>query len=149
MFKHILVPTDGSKLASESAQAAVRLAAALGARVTAFFAAPPPTPIIFKSLRPVGYATPREHEKMTQKAADSYLGAVEKAAAAAGVPCERLTVTNDYPADAIVAAAKKRRCDLIFMASHGRRGFHDSRLGSETQKVLSDSPIPVLVYRTR
>ena len=58
-------------------------------------------------------------------------------------------MTNDYPADAIVAAAKKRRCDLIFMASHGRRGFHDSRLGSETQKVLSDSPIPVLVYRTR
>ncbi|MGQ0655414.1 MAG: universal stress protein [Betaproteobacteria bacterium] len=147
MFKHVLIPTDGSKLATESAQAAVKLAAALGARVTAFFAAPPATPIIFKSMLPVGYATPREHEKMTRRAAESYLGAVEKAAAAAGVPCESVSVTSDYPAQAIVGAARKRRCDLIFMASRGRRGFRDSLLGSETQKVLSTGPVPVLVYR--
>ena len=63
------------------------------------------------------------------------------------MPCESVTVTSDYPAEAIVAAAKKRRCDLIFMASHGRRGFRDSLLGSETQKVLAEGPIPVLVYR--
>ena len=147
MFKHILIPTDGSKLAAESAQAAVKLAAELGARVTAFFAAPPATPIIFKAMLPVGYATPREHEKMTRKAAQSYLGAIEKAAAAAGVPCESVSLTDDYPAEAILTAARKRRCDLIFMASHGRRGFRDSLLGSETQKVLSESRIPVLVYR--
>jgi len=149
MFKHILIPTDGSKLASESAQAGVRLAAALGARVTAFFAAPPATPIIFKSMLPVGYATPREHEKMTRKAAESYLGTIAKAAAAAGVACETVSVTSDYPAEAIIAAAKKRRCDLIFMGSHGRRGFRDSLLGSETHKVLSEGPVPVLVYRRR
>lgn len=148
MFKHILLPTDGSKLANESAQAGVRLAKALGARVTAFFAAPPSTPIIFKSMLPVGYATPEEHEAMTRKAAAAYLGAVEKAARAAGVRCETMSVVSDFPADAIIAAAKKRRCDLVFMASHGSRGLRrSSLLGSETHKVLSESPFPVLVYR--
>jgi nucleotide-binding universal stress UspA family protein len=148
MYKHILVPTDGSKLSKEASLAAVQLARALGARITAFFAAPPVTPIMFKGLLPAGYATPEEHAENIKKAADNYLGAIEKAASAAGVPCERLMQTSDYPADAIVAAAKKRRCDLIFMASHGRRGVRrESLLGSETQKVLSQAPLPVLVYR--
>jgi len=102
MYKHILVPTDGSKLSREASLAAVQLAKALGARITAFFAAPPATPIMFKGLLPAGYASPEEHEKNIQKAADSYLGAVEKAAAAAGVPYERLSQTSDYPADAIM-----------------------------------------------
>ena len=148
MYKHILVPTDGSKLAKEASQAAIELARSLGARVTGFFAAPPATPIVFKGLLPAGYATPEEHEENIRKAAQSYLAAIEKAAKSAGVPCEVLTVTSDYPADAIIATAKKRRCDLIFMASHGRRGVRrESLLGSETQKVLSESPLPVLVYR--
>jgi len=148
MYKHILIPTDGSKLAKDAGQAAVQLARSLGARVTGFFAAPPATPIMFKGLLPGGYATPEEHEQNIRKAAQAYLGAIEKAAKAAGVPCEVMTVTSDYPADAIIAAAKKRRCDLIFMASHGRRGVRrESLLGSETQKVLSQSPLPVLVHR--
>ena len=148
MYKHILVPTDGSKLSTQAVEAAVRLAASLGAKVTGFFAAPPATPIMFKGLLPGGYATPEEHEQNIRKAAQIYLGAIEKAAKSAGVPCEVMTVTSDYPADAIVAAAKKRRCDLIFIASHGRRGLRrDSLLGSETQKVLSQAPLPVLVYR--
>ena len=148
MFKHILIPTDGSKLANQSAQAAVRLAKTLGARVTGFFAAPPATPIVFKGLLPVGYTAPEAHEQSIEKAAAAYLGAIEKAARAAGVPCETLSVTGDYPAEAIVAAAKKRRCDLIFMASHGRRGVRrESLLGSETQKVLAQAPMPVLVHR--
>jgi nucleotide-binding universal stress UspA family protein len=149
MFKHILIPTDGSALSLQSARAAVRLARELGAAVTAFFASPPATPIIYKAMLPVGYATPRAHEEMTRKAAQAYLGAIQKAAKSAGVPCEGLTATSDFPADAILAAAKKRRCDLIFMASHGRRGLRrESMLGSETQKVLALSPIPVLVYRS-
>ena len=148
MYKHILIPTDGSKLANASAQAGVKLAKALGARVTAFFAAPPATPIVFKGIVPVGYQAPEEHEDSIRKAADAYLGAVEKAAKAAGVVCARLSVTSDYPGEAIVAAAKKSRCDLIYMASHGRRGVRrESLLGSETQKVLSESPVPVLVHR--
>ena len=148
MYKHILVPTDGSKLSNQAVEAAVRLAARLGAKVTGFFAAPPATPIMFKGLLPAGYATPQEHAENIEKAAQNYLGAIAKAASAAGVPCESLTQTSDYPADAIIAAAKKRRCDLIFMASHGRRGLRrESLLGSETQKVLSQAPLPVLVYR--
>ena len=148
MYRHILIPTDGSKLSQRSAEAGVRLARALGARVTAFFAAPPATPIVYKAMLPVGYATPEEHGQMTRKAARACLGAVEKAARAAGVRCESLSVTSDFPAEAILAAAEKRRCDLIFMASHGRRGLRrSSLLGSETQKVLSASPLPVLVYR--
>ena len=148
MFKHILIPTDGSKLANESARAAVRLAASVGARVTGFFAAPPSTPIIFKAMLPVGYATPRKHEQMTLRAAKSYLEEIEKAARAAGVRCETAHVTSDFAADAISAEAKKRRCDLIFMASHGRHGLRrSSLLGSETQKVLSRAEVPVLVYR--
>jgi nucleotide-binding universal stress UspA family protein len=88
---------------------------------------------------PVGYQPPQAHE---------YLGAVEKAAQAAGVPYEAMSATSDYPAEAIIAAAKKRRCDLIFMASHGRRGvWRESPLGSETQKVLAQSAIAVLVHR--
>ena len=148
MYKHILIPTDGSKLAKDAGLAAVALARSLGARVTGFFAAPPATPIMFKGLLPAGYATPQEHEENIRRAAQTYLGAIEKAAKAAGVRCEVMTVTSDYPADAIIAAAKKRRCDLIFMASHGRRGVRrESLLGSETQKVLSQSPLPVLVHR--
>jgi nucleotide-binding universal stress UspA family protein len=148
MFKHILLPTDGSKLSSEAAEAGVRLAKALGARVTGLFAAPPATPIIYKAMLPVGYASPEEHQRMIEKAAGSYLGAIEKAARAAGVRCETVTVTSDFPADAILATAKKRRCDLVFMGSHGRRGLRrSSLLGSETQKVLSNGDLPVLVFR--
>ena len=147
MFKHILIPTDGSKLSTEAAEAGVKLAKALGARITVLFAAPPATPIIYKAMIPVGYATPDEHEKMTHKAAASYLGAVEKAARTARVPCETVALTSDFPADAILAAAKKRRCDLVFMASHARKGLRGLLLGSETQKVLANSKLPVLVYR--
>jgi nucleotide-binding universal stress UspA family protein len=148
MFKHILVPTDGSRLSLESARAAVQLARSLGARVTAFFAAPPATPIVYKALLPVGYAVPEEHKKRITKAARAYLAAVEKAAMAAGVSCRTAVATSDFPADAILAAARKGRCDLIFMASHGQRGLRrSSLLGSETQKVLARAPIPVLVYR--
>jgi nucleotide-binding universal stress UspA family protein len=96
---------------------------------------------------PVGYATPQEHRKMTEKAAASYLGVIEKAARAAGVRCEAVTVTSDFPADTILATAKKRGCDLVFMGSHGRRGLRGALLGSETQKVLAEGKLPVLVYR--
>ena len=147
MFKHLLLPTDGSKLSNDAAQAGVRLARALGARVTVLFAAPPATPILYKAVLPVGYATPREHAKMIERAAASYLGGVEKAARAAGVRCETVTLTSDFPADAILATAKKRGCDLVVMGSHGRRGLKGALLGSETQKVLSEGALPVLVYR--
>jgi len=147
MFTHILIPTDGSKLSREAAEAGVRLAAALGARVTAFFAAPPATPVVYRGILPAGLTTPEKHRRMIDKMARGYLGAVEAAARKAGVRCETVVLTSDFPADSILATAKKRRCDLVFMASRGRRGLRGALLGSETQKVLAEGKLPVLVYR--
>ena len=147
MYKHILIPTDGSPLSQRAAAAGVRLAKQLGARVTGLFAAPPATPVIYRAVLPVGYATPREHEQMIRKSVQHHLGAIEAAARAARVRCETLSITSDFPADAILTAAKQRGCDLIVMASHSRKGLRGVLLGSETQKVLVGSAIPVLVYR--
>lgn len=147
MYKHILIPTDGSELSRAAALQGVKLAKVLGAKVTAFFAAPPATPIIYDGLLPTGYTTTSEHAAIIEKAAAKYLGVVEKACAAAGVPCTSVHETNEFPAEAIMALAKKRKCDLIFMASHGRKGLSGVLLGSQTHKVLTHSKIPVLVYR--
>ena len=148
MYKHILLPTDGSALAREAIKAGVKLAKTVGARVTGFYAAPPATPIEYKGMLPVGYSDPSAREKMIERTAAQYLEAIEKAAQAAGVRCKVEHVTSDYPADAILEAAKRNRCDLIFLSSHGRRGLRTtSLLGSQTQKVLSVSRVPVLVHR--
>jgi nucleotide-binding universal stress UspA family protein len=148
MFKHILIPTDGSRVSTEAAKAGVRLARRLGARVTGFFAAPPATPIVYRDALPVGYTTPEHHEKMIRRAAQAHLTVIERAAKAAGVRCECVTVTSDFPAEAILEAATRRGCDLIFMASHSRRGLKGLLLGSQTHKVLAGSTVPVLVYRS-
>lgn len=147
MYKHILIPTDGSPLSRSAAIAGIKLAKALGARVTAVYAAPPATPLVYKDLLPVGYVTPGQHAAAIRKAAANYLGVVEKAAKAAGVPCKLIHTTSDFPADVILATAAKEKCDLIFIASHGRRGLARALLGSQTQKVLSQAKIPVLISR--
>lgn len=147
MYKHILIPTDGSPLARSAIQAGVKLAKKIGAKVTGFYAAPPATPLEYKGLLPVGYDEPVDRARAIEKAAQRYLEVVEKAAKAAGVRCKVEHVTNDYPADAIIAAAKRNKCDLIFMATHGRGGLRRSMLGSQTQKVLAQSSVPVLVHR--
>lgn len=147
MYKNILVPTDGSPLARAAAARAVKLAKLAGARITAFFAAPAPTPMLYKGLLPVGYGTTTEHEEVAAKAAAQALGYIERLAAKEGVRCKSVHVTDDYPASAILSVAAKEKCDLIYMASHGHRGFRNSMLGSQTTKVLADSPIPVLVHR--
>ena len=105
MFKHILIPTDGSKLSQKAAAQGVALAKAVGAKVTAFFAAPPATPIVYRDNLPVGYATPAEHEQMIEETAAKYLGFVERAARKAGVACEPVHVTSDYPDEAILKIA--------------------------------------------
>jgi nucleotide-binding universal stress UspA family protein len=147
MYKNILIPTDGSPFSRKAIVNGVKLAKEVGAKVTGFFAAPAATPVVYKGFMPVGYMTPEEHAAVIEKSAASYLGAIEKAARAAGVRCKCIHVTDEFPADAILAVAKKERCDLIFMASHGRRGISAVLLGSETQKVLTHSKIPVLVDR--
>ena len=147
MFKHLLIPTDGSALSREAGLAGVKLAAKLGARVTALFAAPAATPIVYRDALPVGYQIPAEHEKAIEKASKAYLAVIEEAAHTAGVRCQSVRLTSDFPAEAILDTARKRGCDLIFMASHSRRGLRGLLLGSQTQKVLAAAKVPVLVYR--
>jgi nucleotide-binding universal stress UspA family protein len=147
MFKHILIPTDGSKLSQKAAVRAVALAKPLGAKVTAFFAAPPATPIIYRNSLPVGYTTPTEHETMIEKTAAKYLGFVERAAKEAGVACESIHVTSDYPADEILKIAQRKKCDVIVMGTHGQGGLRGVFVGSVTQKVLNQAKVPVLVFR--
>ena len=147
MYKHILIPTDGSGLSRRAALAGVKLARALGARVTGLFAAPAATPLVYRDFLPVGYGTPQQNAALIQRAARRHLEVLTRAAQAAGVRCETVSLIDDFPADAILSQARKRRCDLIFMASHGRRGLRGVLLGSETQKVLAGSTLPVLVYR--
>jgi nucleotide-binding universal stress UspA family protein len=147
VFKHILIPTDGSEPSEKAIRAGVELAAATGARVTGFFAAPAPTPLVYRDHLPVGYLSPDEHEALIRKVSEKYLAVVEQAATNAGVRVDCASVTNDFPAEAILEAAEAHGCDLIFMAPHGHRGLVGLLLGSETQKVLAHSKIPVLVYR--
>jgi nucleotide-binding universal stress UspA family protein len=145
MFKHILLPTDGSPLSEAAIRNGIQLAKAVDARVTGFCVIP--------KLRYFNYDLELAPEFKKQAAAavraevNKNLLAVEKAAKEAGVPCETARETNDQPYEAIVEAARKKGCDLIIMASHGRRGVQGLLLGSETQKVLTHSKIPVLVYR--
>lgn len=147
MYKNILVPTDGSALSRSAIAAAVKLAKSIGAKVTAVYAAPPATPLVYKNLLPVGYGTSTEHAAAIRKSAELYLGVVEKAANAAKVPCKLIHTTSDFPADVILATAAKEKCDLIFIASHGRHGLTRALLGSQTQKVIAGSKIPVFVHR--
>ena len=147
MFKNILIPTDGSPLSQKAVVQGVALAKSVGAKVTAFFAAPPATPIVYRDHLPVGYATPGEHEEMIKKTAAKYLGFVERAAKKAGISCESVHVTSDYPEEGILKVAQKKKCDLIVIATHGQGGLRGMFIGSVTQKVLNQAKIPVMVFR--
>lgn len=147
MFKNVLVPTDGSPLSLKAAARGVELAKSLGAKVTGFFAAPPATPVVYRNNLPVGFAQPAEHAQMIRKTAEKHLAAIERLAKKAGVRFEGVHVTNDYPADAIMGVAKKKKCDVIVMATQGESGLRGIFIGSVTQKVLNQSKIPVLVFR--
>lgn len=147
MYTHVLIPTDGSAPSLNAAAQGIAVAKAMGARVTGLFVAPAPTPLVFEGLLPVAYVQPEEHAALSAKAAAQYLGVIEKAAGQAGVRFEGVTVTGEYPADAILEIAAQRQCDLIVMGSHGRRGVAHALLGSETQKVLARAKAAVLVCR--
>jgi nucleotide-binding universal stress UspA family protein len=124
-----------------------------GARITAFHAKPeyPKTLIgegaLRNSLTPQQYTTPQQYAEFSDARADEILGTVEDLCREAGVECSRLTLTSNVVYAAIIEAATQSGCDLIFMASHGRRGLGALLLGSETNKVLTHTNIPVLVYR--
>jgi nucleotide-binding universal stress UspA family protein len=147
MYKNILIPTDGSPQSQKAATQGVALAKAVGAKVTAFFAAPPATPVVYRNSLPVGLAQPNEHAQMIERTAAKHLEFVERAAKKAGVRCEAVHSTSDYPEEAILKTAQKKKCDLIVMATHGQGGLRGVFIGSVTQKVLNQSKIPVLVLR--
>ncbi len=147
MFKHILVPTDGSKLSVKAAKQAVKLAKSLGARITGFYAAPDFSSTYYGDGYILRAPSAKVQAESAQKQARKCLSAIEVEAEVEKVACEVFHVVSDSPYEAIIDAAKKKKCDLIVMASHGRRGLSGLVLGSETQKVLVHSKIPVLVCR--
>jgi len=147
MFKHILIPTDGSPISKKAIAQGVKFASGIGARITGFFAAPPYNPVIYEDFVPANYMSPRQHEDANARLAAQYLGVIEKACKTAGVRYQGVHLASEYPADAIIKIAKAKKCDLIFMASHGRHGLAGILLGSETAKVLTHCKVPVLVYR--
>jgi nucleotide-binding universal stress UspA family protein len=147
MFKHILVPTDGSALSLDTAKRAVSFAHDAGAKITFFFAKPDYPIAFYGEGALIDPTTPEKFSEMADKQAREILQACEQIARESGVDAQSASATNDVPYEAIIDAAGAHGCDLIFMASHGRRGFSGLLLGSETQKVLTHSTIPVLVYR--
>ena len=147
MFKHILIPTDGSELSRATASRAVSFAKEAGARITVFYAKPEYPIAYFGEGALIDPTTPEKFAELADQQATEYLADVQRQCAEAGVECNTVSATSDIPYEAIIEAADKSGCDLIFMASHGRRGVTALLLGSETQKVLTHSKIPVLVYR--
>jgi nucleotide-binding universal stress UspA family protein len=144
MFKHILVATDGSPLSELAIGGGVNLAKALDARVTGLHVI---EPFHFFGGAEMASETREQYEKASLIRAQTYLDRIAAAAKQAGVSCDCVTEMSGNPFEAIMAAAETRGCDLIVMASHGRRGIRGLLLGSETVKVLTHSKIPVLVFR--
>lgn len=148
MFRRILVSTDGSELSQKAIRAAVRLAKTTAGAVTGVYVIAPYVPPAYgEGVMYATYLTPKRYKEISERAAKKALAAVEVEAQTAGVDCRKATLTANNPWEGIIKAAKVRRCDLIVMASHGRRGLAGLVLGSETVKVLTHSKIPVLVCR--
>lgn len=148
MFKQILLPTDGSRLADKGVRAGLALARALGARATGLYVILPFVPAILGEGS-VYYPAlaPGDYDKAAGAQARKTLGAIEAQARKAGVRYASRIVKDDPPWRGILRAARAAKCDVIVMASHGRGGLRGLILGSETQHVLARSKIPVLVIR--
>lgn len=145
MFKHFLIPTDGSPATRRAAKAGIALARRLGAKITAYCALEAMQPIYAE-----GYAFSQsdyvKFDALARESGRKHVDAIGKLARAAGVPFTLVVAKASTPYEGIVAISKKRKCDAIFMASHGRRGLSKLLMGSVTQKVLSHSTMPVVVY---
>ena len=146
MFKHILMPTDGSEHSERAVERGIELAKLCGAKVTGIHVMPDYRMMIATE----GLVSPGVDENLDEQAreqAQRFLSFVQKTADAAGVACEADYSQSDRPSEGIVAAAQRHGCDLIFMASHGRKLIGSIFLGSETRDVLTHSTIPTQVYR--
>jgi nucleotide-binding universal stress UspA family protein len=147
MYKRILVATDGSALSKKAVSSAIELAAVCGAQLLAIKVVPRYPQAYFEGSIPLSAEEISRIETQWTESAQLLLAGVDKAAKAKAVSCKGVTVKSDVVSDAIIAAAKKHKADLIVMASHGRKGIKRLLLGSETQQVLTHSHIPVLVLR--
>lgn len=145
MFKQILLPTDGTVLSERAILAGIGLARVIGARVLGFTVIAPFRTLTLDSG--MLEETEAVYRRSARERAMHQLDFIAEAAQGAGVHCECESAVSDAPYQAIIDTAHERGCDLIVMASHGRRGVKAALLGSETQKVLVHSAIPVLVYR--
>lgn len=145
MYKHILIPTDGSMLSAKAIEQAIGLAKSIGAQVTGLTVS---SPFNTFALDPLMLSdTPEGYKKDCEDRAEKFLGAITGAAKAAGVQARAAHVVADHPYEAIIGTARSNGCDLIVMASHGRKGASALVLGSETHKLLTHCNIPVLVCR--
>jgi nucleotide-binding universal stress UspA family protein len=148
MFKHILLPTDGSKLSNRAVERGIELAKSLKASVTSIHVVP-----AFRMVADDSFVMPRSvelkvrYEKEAVGHANKMLDKVGDRAKAAGVKHDAVVVVSEVPYQEIIDAARKHKCDLIMMASHGHHGLTGLLLGSETAKVLTHSKVPVLVVR--
>lgn len=149
MFKHLLVPTDGSPLSARGVRASVKLAKKLGAKVTGLYVALPYVPPLYgeAAMYYVPGLAPADFEKIVAKQSAKALEVLVRESKAAGVRCATVTRTAAQPWDAILKTARAARCDGIVMASHGRSAIGGAILGSETTQVLARSKVPVVVVR--
>ncbi|MCL2874892.1 MAG: universal stress protein [Betaproteobacteria bacterium] len=147
MFKQVLVPTDGSPLSDTAVTHSIAFAREIGARLIFFYSQPDfPMPIYGEGAL-IDPTTPEQFAQAAEQEAQRILDRAKAQAEAANVPADTDSQISETPYEAIIAAADRHSCDLIFMASHGRRGIAGLLLGSETQRVLTHSKTPVLVYR--
>lgn len=147
MYKNILIPTDGSALSKKAVKAGIAFAKSIGASVTGLYSPERYEVLTYGEYFPPDLISRKQWEKRSEESARKILADVEKAAKAAGVPYRGFHLASLAPWEAIVESAKKRKCDLIYMASHGRTGLAGLLLGSQAAKVLAHSPVPVLVYK--
>ena len=147
MFRHILIPTDGSPVSARAVKAGIAFAKKVGAKVTGYCALEPVYSQIYGEGYMISGRSIRQVEKHARQVGERHVAAIGKAAKAAGVTFRGHVSKADSPHAGIISAATRKHCDLIFMASHGRRGITGLIMGSVTQKVLTHSRIPVLVYR--
>ena len=144
MYQRILVPTDGSEITMKAVNTALTLARALGARIMTISVK---EPFPYSAISEMQPTPPQEFFDAQERIAAGRLQQVVDAARAADIACDGATVEALHPWEAIIEHARQTNCDLIVMASHGRRGVSALLLGSETQKVLTHSTIPVLIVR--
>lgn len=148
MYKHILIATDGSELADKGVAHGLGLAAAVGAAVTIVTVTEDWSPTLMASEVQAGRTDVIErYEKSVEQRAHAILGAASKSAEGRGVAVDTLHIKDSHPAEGILEAAKETGCDLIVMASHGRRGVRRLFLGSQASEVLAHTGVPVLVVR--